>query len=225
VKILVLLLALTSLAAQGGPWTKALQAQGVTDPRVLAAFDKVQRADYLPDAVKARELEDLPLPIGEGQPTSQPSLIALMIQQLQLPKDCVVLEIGTGSGYQTAVLALLARWVFSLERVGELARAAIQRMRELELDTVKIQTFDGTVGWSEMAPYDRILVTAGAPAVPPPLLDQLAPGGRLVVPEGPRASQMLALYVKDRFGELQRQETDAVAFVPLVGRHGWQPED
>jgi protein-L-isoaspartate(D-aspartate) O-methyltransferase len=146
-----------------------------------------------------------------------------MSELLAVAPEHKVLEIGTGSGYQTAVLARLARWVFSLERVGELARQAIQRMRELEVDNVKIQTFDGTVGWSEMAPYDRILVTAAAPVVPPPLVEQLAPGGRLLLPEGDKKTQRLVLYSKDRFGELQRVEAEEVTFVPLVGRHGWKP--
>ena len=204
---------------------KQLAKRGISDERVLAAMRRVPRHLFVRDHLWGQAYGDFALPLAAGQTISQPWIVARMSEVLAVAPEHKVLEIGTGSGYQTAVLALLARWVFSLERVGELARAAIQRMRDIGLDNVKIQTFDGTVGWSEMAPYDRILVTAGAPVVPPPLLEQLAPGGRLVVPEGPRSSQKLALYVKDRFGELQRQETDAVAFVPLVGRHGWQQED
>ncbi|RPH53248.1 protein-L-isoaspartate O-methyltransferase, partial [bacterium] len=132
------------------------------------------------------------------------------------------LEIGTGSGYQTAILALLARRVYSLERIAELAQQAIPRMRQLGLDNVKIQVFDGTVGWSEWAPYDRIIVTAGAPKVPEPLLEQLAPGGMLLVPEGPMQAQRLVLYKKSARGEIRRREGEEVAFVPLLGRHGWK---
>jgi protein-L-isoaspartate(D-aspartate) O-methyltransferase len=135
-----------------------------------------------------------------------------------------VLEIGTGSGYQTAVLAVLARRVYSLERVPELAQAAIPRMRQLGFDNVKVQVFDGTVGWSEWAPYDRILVTAGAPKVPEPLLDQLAPGGTLLVPEGQLNLQKLVIYRKSQRGEIRRKEGEGVAFVPLLGRHGWKPQ-
>jgi protein-L-isoaspartate(D-aspartate) O-methyltransferase len=204
---------------------KALAQRGISDERVLAAMRKVPRHLFVRDHLRGQAYGDFALPLSSGQTISQPWIVARMTEVLAVAPDHKVLEIGTGSGYQTAVLALLARWVFSLERVGELARSAIQRMRDLDIDNVKIQTFDGTVGWSEMAPYDRILVTAAAPVVQPPLLDQLAPHGRLVVPEGPRASQKLALYVKDRFGELQRQEADDVAFVPLVGRHGWKSEE
>ncbi len=139
---------------------------------------------------------------------------------LQVEPHHKVLEIGTGSGYQTAILARLAARVYSLERVAELAHAAIQRMRQLHLDNVKIQTFDGTVGWSDAAPFDRIMVTAGAPAAPAPLLDQLRVGGRLLIPEGHRAEQQLVIYRKLRQG-VRRRVGEAVAFVPLIGRHGW----
>jgi protein-L-isoaspartate(D-aspartate) O-methyltransferase len=200
---------------------RQLASRGIRDARVLEAMRQVPRHLFVREHLRGQAYRDYALPLAAGQTISQPFVVARMSELLAVEADHKVLEIGTGSGYQTAVLALLARWVFSLERVGELARTAIQRMRDLELDNVKIQTFDGTVGWSEMAPYDRILVTAAAPVAPPPLLEQLAPGGRLLVPEGPRESQKLVLYTKDRFGELRRQEADDVAFVPLVGRHGW----
>jgi protein-L-isoaspartate(D-aspartate) O-methyltransferase len=203
---------------------RQLRRRGITDERVLAAMSRVPRELFVPEGVRSHAYADDALPIGEGQTISQPFVVARMTELLAVEAGHKVLEIGTGSGYQTAVLAKLARWVFSLERVGELARAAIGRMRELGIANVKIQTFDGTVGWSEMAPYDRILVTAAAPVAPPPLLEQLAPGGRLLVPEGPRESQQLVLYTKDRFGALLRQEADSVAFVPLVGRHGWEKD-
>ena len=146
-----------------------------------------------------------------------------MTALLEVAPEHSVLEIGTGSGYQTAILAQLARWVFSLERVSQLARQAIRRMQELRVQNVKIQVFDGTVGWSEVGPFDRILVTAGASRVPPPLVEQLGEGGRLLVPEGDRETQKLVLYEKSATG-LHRRPGQEVAFVPLIGRHGWDEE-
>jgi protein-L-isoaspartate(D-aspartate) O-methyltransferase len=201
-----------------------LATRGIRDPRVLEAMRQVPRHLFVREHLRGQAYRDYALPLSAGQTISQPFVVARMTELLAVEAGHKVLEIGTGSGYQTAVLAKLARWVFSLERVGELARSAIGRMRELGIANVKIQTFDGTVGWSEMAPYDRILVTAAAPVAPPPLLEQLAPGGRLLVPEGPRESQQLVLYTKDRFGALLRQGADSVAFVPLVGRHGWEKD-
>ncbi len=139
---------------------------------------------------------------------------------LDVAESHSVLEIGTGSGYQTLILARLAGRVYSLERIAELARRAIERLRPFALDNVKIQTFDGTFGWSGVGPFDRILVTAAAPRVPPPLVEQLKEGGKLVVPEGQRDSQRLVLYHKTAEGLIQ-ETGEAVSFVPLIGRHGW----
>ncbi len=188
---------------------------------MLAAMRKVQRHLFVKEHLRSRAYGDHPLPIGGGQTISQPWVVARMTELLEVGPQHSVLEIGTGSGYQTAVLAQLARRVYSLERVPELAHQAIQRMRELGIANVKIQVFDGTVGWSEVAPFDRILVTAGAPKVPEPLLDQLAPGGLLLVPEGTLALQRLVLYKKSAKG-VRRKEWEDVAFVPLLGRHGWK---
>jgi len=199
-----------------------IAARGVQDERVLAALRKVPRHLFVKDHMRSRAYGDHALPIGASQTISQPYIVARMSELLELRPSHSVLEIGTGSGYQTAILALLAKRVYSLERVPELAHQAIQRMRELSLDNVKIQVFDGTVGWSEVAPFDRILVTAGAPKVPEPLLGQLAPGGALLIPEGPRHLQHLVLYRKSAKGELRRREGEEVAFVPLLGRHGWK---
>jgi protein-L-isoaspartate(D-aspartate) O-methyltransferase len=199
-----------------------LARRGIRDARVLAALRQVPRHRFVRQHLWGQAYGEFALPLLAGQTISQPWVVARMSELLAVGAEHKVLEIGTGSGYQTAVLAQLGRWVFSLERVGELARQAIQRMRELGIENVKIQTFDGTVGWSEMAPYDRILVTAAAPVAPPPLLDQLAPGGRLLIPEGERKAQRLVLYAKDRLGGLERREAEEVAFVPLVGRHGWK---
>ena len=199
-----------------------IAARGVKDERVLAAVRKVPRHLFVKDHLRAQAYGDHALPIGSSQTISQPYIVARMTELLEVGQEHSVLEIGTGSGYQTAILALLARRVYSLERVAELAREAIPRMRQLGLENVKIQVFDGTVGWSEWAPYDRILVTAGAPKVPDPLLDQLAPGGVLVIPEGQLNAQRLVVYRKSARGGIRRSEGEEVAFVPLLGRHGWK---
>lgn len=199
-----------------------IAARGVKDERVLAAMRKIPRHAFVKDHLKNQAYGDHALPIGSSQTISQPYIVARMTELLEVGREHSVLEIGTGSGYQTAVLATLARRVYSLERIAELAQQAIPRMRQLGLDNVKIQVFDGTVGWSEWAPYDRILVTAGAPKVPEPLLEQLAPGGMLLIPEGQIQQQRLVLYKKSARGEVRRREGEEVAFVPLLGRHGWK---
>lgn len=199
-----------------------LEARGIKDARVLDAMRRVPRHLFVRDHLRGRAHGDHALPIGSAQTISQPYIVARMTELLGVEAAHSVLEIGTGSGYQTAILALLARRVYSLERVPELAHQAIQRIRELGLLNVKIQAFDGTVGWSEVAPFDRIMITAAAPAAPAPLLAQLAPGGKLLVPEGDQSTQRLVLYSRSARG-LRRQEGEHVSFVPLVGRHGWTP--
>jgi protein-L-isoaspartate(D-aspartate) O-methyltransferase len=201
-----------------------IERRGVHDPRVLEALRTVPRHRFVKKHLQNQAYGDYALPTGSGQTISQPYIVARMTELLELEPEDSVLEIGTGTGYQTAVLACLARRVYSLERVPELAREAIRRMRELELDNVKIQIFDGTVGWSEFAPYDAILVTAGAPRVPQPLLDQLAVGGRLVIPEGELHHQRLVVYRKESEGRVHRELHEPVAFVPLIGRHGWSAD-
>lgn len=195
--------------------------RGIQDARVLEAMRRVPRHRFVQESTRTRAYGDSALPIGADQTISQPYIVARMTELLAVEPSHSVLEVGTGSGYQTAILACLARRVFSFERIPALARAAIQRIRELELDNVKIQAFDGTVGWSDRAPFDRIMVTAGAPKVPAPLLEQLANGGRLVIPEGSREEQELILYQR-RGNRFRRNVGEPVAFVPLVGRHGWQ---
>jgi protein-L-isoaspartate(D-aspartate) O-methyltransferase len=199
-----------------------IAARGIKDERVLAAMRSVPRHLFVKDHLRTQAYGDHALPIGAAQTISQPYIVARMTELLEVGPNHSVLEIGTGSGYQTAILAQLGRRVYSLERIAELAQQAIPRMRQLGLDNVKVQVFDGTVGWSEWAPYDRILVTAGAPKVPEPLLDQLAPGGTLLIPEGQLNAQRLMIYRKSARGELRRREGEEVAFVPLVGRHGWK---
>jgi len=211
-------------AVQRERMVRLIASHGVRDERVLAALRRIPRHQFVKEHLASRAYGDHALPIGEGQTISQPFVVARMTELLEVGPEHSVLEIGTGSGYQTAVLAVLARRVYSLERVPELAQQAIPRMRQLGFDNVKIQVFDGTVGWSEWGPYDRILVTAGAPKVPEPLLEQLAPGGVLVIPEGTLQLQKLVVYRKSSRGEIRRKEGEAVAFVPLLGRHGFPAE-
>jgi protein-L-isoaspartate(D-aspartate) O-methyltransferase len=199
------------------------ERRGICDRRVLEAMAAVPRHSFVREHLRSQAYGDHALPIGEGQTISQPYVVARMTELLDVTPECSVLEIGTGSGYQTAILARLAKRVYSLERIPELARQAIERMRGLGVGNVKIQVFDGTVGWSDVAPFDRIMVTAGAPSAPPSLVEQLAPGGRLLVPEGDRQTQRLTLYQKEG-GVLRRSFGEAVVFVPLIGRHGWEDE-
>jgi protein-L-isoaspartate(D-aspartate) O-methyltransferase len=200
-----------------------IAARGVSDERVLKAMRELPRHRFVREHLRSQAYGDHALPIGDGQTISQPYVVARMTELLEVGPRHSVLEIGTGTGYQTALLGMLAARVYSLERVPELAKRAIRRIRDQGLDNVKIQAFDGTVGWSEVAPFDRILVTAGAPAAPPPLLDQLAAGGRMVIPEGDRTLQRLVVYARDDRGKLRRKLGEPVAFVPLIGRHGWAP--
>ncbi len=195
---------------------------GVRDERVIAALERTPRHLFVPEHLINDAYGDHALPIGCEQTISQPWVVARMTEELGVREDDSVLEVGAGSGYQTAILALLAHRVYSIERVGRLAREAIGRIRTLGLPNVKVQVFDGTVGWSAEAPFDRILVTAAAPRVPDALLEQLAPGGRLVVPEGDRREQRLVAYRKHDNGTVDRRVGEAVRFVPLIGRHGWK---
>jgi protein-L-isoaspartate(D-aspartate) O-methyltransferase len=200
------------------------QTRGVRDQRVLQAMREVPRHLFVRKHLWSQAYGDHALPIGEGQTISQPYVVARMSEILEIDSEHSVLEIGTGTGYQTAILAKLARRVYSLERIPELARKAIERMRELGFENVKIQAFDGTIGWSDVAPFDRIMITAGAPHPPKALLEQLAVGGRLLVPEGGRDTQRLVLYAKDQEGRVRSQKGEYVVFVPLIGRDGWEED-
>lgn len=200
---------------------ETLREQGISDLAVLRAFDLTPRHLFVPAAVRHRAYEDSALPIGSGQTISQPSVHARYLQLLRLTGRERVLEVGTGSGYQTVLLAHLAEQVFSIERIPALLEAAREVIQKLEIRNVSLLLGDGSLGWREYAPYDAMLVGAASPEVPEPLTEQLAEGGRLVIPIGTREEQVLAVITK-REGRLNRQDVAPVRFVPLVGRHGWQ---
>ena len=187
------------------------------DDRVMTAMLQVPREDFVPSGMRHAAFRDGALPIGHGQTISQPYIVALMTDMLQLNEDSVVLEIGTGSGYQAAILACLAQQVYSIERISALALAAQQRLRDMGYDNVETRCGDGYQGWPEKAPFDAITVTAAAAFIPPALLEQLKPGGRMVIPIGmPSMHQELMLVSKDRLGETHSSSLLGVAFVPLV---------
>jgi protein-L-isoaspartate(D-aspartate) O-methyltransferase len=196
-------------------------ARGVKDQRVLDAMLKVPRHKFVEEALEGKAYQDAPLPIGEKQTISQPYMVALMSEALALKGSETVLEVGTGSGYQAAILAQLASRVFSLERIPALARRARKVLDECGYSKVNIRLADGTLGWPEMAPFDAILVTAGAPEVPPEYLDQLAIAGRLVIPVGDLYSQVLMRITRNGEQEYQEEQLLGCRFVPLIGSHGW----
>jgi protein-L-isoaspartate(D-aspartate) O-methyltransferase len=198
-----------------------LKGRGIRDEHVLQAMRTVPRHRFVPEELRSRAYGDHPLPIGEGQTISQPYMVAFMTEQLQVEPQHVVLEIGTGSGYQAAVLAELVTRVISIERIPELADRARQALDELGYRNVVIRWSDGTIGWPEMAPFERIIVTAGAPAAPPTLVDQLADGGRMVVPLGNTFLQTLTVVTKTG-GQTSIEERGGCTFVPLIGEEGWK---
>ena len=199
---------------------RQIQGRRIQDELVLEAMRTVPRHRFVPAYVRGSAYRDAPLPIGEGQTISQPYVVAFMTEALQLSGGEKVLEIGTGSGYQAAVLALIAGEVISVERLPRLAEEARRTLAELGYDNVRVVVGDGTQGWPEEAPYDAIMVTAASPEVPAPLLQQLAEGGRLVAPVGPRHTQQL-VRVRREGEEFGREDLLGVAFVPLIGEHGW----
>ena len=197
-----------------------LRAQGIRDLSVLRAFADTPRHLFVPEAVRHRAYEDAALPIGTGQTISQPFTQARYLEALGLKGTEKVLEIGTGSGYQTALLAALASQVFSIERVRSLAESAQAALRAAGVSNVSLLVGDGTLGWSAYAPYHAILVAAGGPEVPPPLVEQLAPDGRMIIPLGARGAQTLTLVRRSAEGVRATPIGDA-RFVPLVGEHGF----
>ena len=197
-------------------------ARGVDDERVLAAMREVPRHRFVPEPLRAKAYGDHSLPIGHGQTISQPSVVGLMTQRLAVEPGQKVLEIGTGSGYQAAVLSRIARTVYSLERIDELARSAAHAIAELGYQNVSVKAFDGTYGYPAAAPFDRILITAGTAEIPDTLLAQLAVGGRLVAPVGPPERQRIRV-VRRRKTDFAREDGEEVVFVPLIGRFGRPP--
>ena len=202
-------------------FTRRMIGRDQLDPRVMDAMRRVPRDQFVPTDMRRMAFANGPLPIGHGQTISQPYIVALMTDLVQPREDSVMLEVGTGSGYQAAVLSLVVRQVYSTEIVPELAREAASRLQRLGYANVDVRAGDAYYGWEEHAPFDGILVTAAAESVPPPLIAQLRPGGRMVIPLGrPYAHQELCLLEKDPLGKVTRHELLGVAFVPLTGEHG-----
>lgn len=201
---------------------RQIRARGIEAPRVLAAMLAVRREHYVPDRLVARSYDDAALPIDEGQAISQPYIVAFMLEALGLQGGEKVLEIGTGSGYAAAVLAELAREVFTVERSPLLARTAADALRADGRGSVHVRCADGTLGWPEQAPFDAIAVAAGGPRVPPALREQMAIGGRLVMPVGDEWwSQDLVCVTRRAAGDWRDEHLASVRFVPLIGEQGW----
>jgi len=201
--------------------TEQIMRRGVVAPRVIEAFRKVPRHLFVPEEFRSHSYNDHPLPIGEGQTISQPYIVALMTDLLGLSGEEKVLEIGTGSGYQAAILAELGREVYTVERHKLLAERAERILKELNYQNVKVLVGDGTKGWKEFAPYQRIMVTASAPDVPQPLFEQLDEMGKLVIPIGGRWSQDLTLVEKKK-SKMTRKYICGCVFVPLIGEYGYK---
>lgn len=197
-----------------------LRTRGIQDAQVLKAMSEIPRHLFVPEALAAKAYGDHALPIGDMQTISQPYMVARMTELAEVNKDSTVLEIGAGSGYQTAVLSAVAGRVFSIERISDLARTAQKNIRQLGCYNATVKWFDGTIGWSDHAPYDAILVAAGSPEVPEPLVAQLAVGGRLVIPIGNAERQILVRVIKTEEGVV-RENHEACVFVKLIGRYGW----
>jgi len=195
--------------------------RGIEDPRVIDAFLKVERHRFIPEELRGSAYADYPVPIGEGQTISQPYIVALMTECLDLSGDEEVLEIGTGSGYQAAILAELSSQVYSIERFPSLGERAESLLQNLGYINIKIKVGDGTLGWPEEAPFSRIIVTAAAPEVPLPLAEQLSEGGKMILPLGETFSQVLTLIEKKK-GQLKAESICGCVFVPLIGKFGYK---
>jgi protein-L-isoaspartate(D-aspartate) O-methyltransferase len=201
--------------------SRQLKGRGIHDPGVLGAMGRVPRHLFVPESRRSSAYGDFPLPIGDGQTISQPYMVAIMTQSLDLTGAERVLEIGTGSGYQAAVLAEMVREVVSVERISQLADRANARLVDLGYSNVEVCVSDGTLGWPQRGPYQGIMVTAGAPYVPKPLQAQLDIGGRLVIPVGERHSQVLEIHTKVEEERFKIRQDTACRFVDLIGEHGW----
>jgi protein-L-isoaspartate(D-aspartate) O-methyltransferase len=200
-----------------------LLPRGITDERVLNAMKKVPRHLFVDESRRHEAYDDTALSIGEGQTISQPYMVAVMTELLELKGNEKVLEIGTGSGYQAAVLSELAKEVYTVERVATLAQRTEERLHSLGYDNIHVRIGDGTLGWPADGPFDRIIITAGTPRIPEPLMEQLSDNGILVAPVGDRFSQQLLKIRKNKGGPLEEYHTPCV-FVPLIGKYGWQGE-
>ena len=200
---------------------ETLREKGISDLAVLRAVEQTARHLFVPTGVRHRAYEDSALPIGNGQTISQPSIHARYLEILGLTGREKVLEVGTGSGYQTVLLAHLAAQVFSIERIAPLMQGARENIARAGVRNVSLLTGDGTLGWREYAPYDAILVSAGSPTIPQPLVDQLAEGGRMLIPLGGQDVQTLVVLTRKQ-GNILREDMLPVRFVPLLGQHGWQ---
>ena len=204
--------------------TQQIMRRGVVTPRVIEAFKKVPRHLFVPEQFQSHSYNDHPLPIGEGQTISQPYIVALMTNLLDISGEDKILEIGTGSGYQAAILAELGKEVYTTERHKLLAERAEKILKELNYQNVKVLVGDGTKGWKEFSPYQKIIVTASAPDVPQPLFIQLDEMGKLVIPIGGRWSQDLIL-IEKRKGKMIRKSVCGCVFVPLIGEYGYRETD
>jgi len=197
-----------------------LSGRDIKDRKVLDAFGKVPRHKFVGSKFYEDAYSDFPLPIGNGQTISQPYIVALMIQLLDIASSDKVLEIGTGSGYQTAILAELANQVFSIERIKRLTEKSTEFLKELGYENIRFKTDDGTLGWEELAPFDKIIVSASAESVPEPLIKQLKSPGKLVMPVGPKFNQALLLLEKTVGGDVIEKNVCSCTFVPLIGKYG-----
>lgn len=197
-----------------------LRRHGIRNQELLQLMEEIPRHLFVPEALAAKAYGDHALPIGHMQTISQPYMVARMTELLEIGPSSTVLEIGAGSGYQTAILAALAGRVFAIERIAELSRSASAAVRNLGFHNATIKSFDGTIGWSEHAPYDGILVAAGGPSVPEPLLAQLGLGGRMVIPIGDQENQILVRITRTE-SEFVRENLEPCSFVKLIGRYGW----
>lgn len=200
---------------------ETLIERGIRDEKVLDVMRRIPRHEFVPEPFTDKAYGDHALAIGSEQTISQPYMVALMTSLCDLTPESRVLEIGAGSGYQTAVAAALARYVYGIERIADLAREAMIRLRKLKITNATIKCFDGTIGWSEHAPYDAIIVAAGGPVVPEPLVQQLAIGGRLVVPVGTEKSQKLIRVTRTERGIVE-EDLGGCIFVKLIGRYGFE---
>ncbi|MBW1764628.1 MAG: protein-L-isoaspartate(D-aspartate) O-methyltransferase [Deltaproteobacteria bacterium] len=195
--------------------------RGINDPEVLKAMGKIHRHLFVEEALEGEAYNDHPLPIGHKQTISQPYIVALMTQALRLSGKDRVLEIGTGSGYQTAILAELADRVYTVERIRPLMEQARTLLNTMGYTNILFRAFDGTIGWKEHAPYDGIIITAGSPDIPKPLLEQLDEGGRMIVPVGDRSTQTLFRVTRQGNG-YSKEDLGGCRFVDLIGAHGWK---